>query len=33
VIRLFVLPDSKHFDPTFAAERAELERMLSDAKR
>lgn len=28
VIRLFVLPDSKHFDPTFAAERAELDRML-----
>jgi peroxiredoxin len=29
VIRLFALPDSKHFDPTFAAERAELDRMLA----
>src|SRR5207248_64165 len=29
LIRLFVLPDSKHFDPSFRAERAELDRMLA----
>jgi peroxiredoxin len=28
VIRLFLLPDSAHFDPTFAAVRAELERLV-----
>jgi peroxiredoxin len=28
VIRLFLLPDSKNFDPTFKAVRAELDRML-----
>jgi peroxiredoxin len=28
VIRLFLLPDSAHFDPTFAAVRAEVERMV-----
>ncbi len=28
VIRLFLLPDSAHFDPTFGAVRAELERMV-----
>jgi peroxiredoxin len=28
-IRMFVLPDSKHFDPTFAAVRRELDAMLT----
>jgi DsbC/DsbD-like thiol-disulfide interchange protein len=28
VIRLFLLPDSAHFDPTFGAVRAELDRMV-----
>ncbi len=28
-IRLFLFPDSKHFDPSFAAVRAELDRMLA----
>jgi peroxiredoxin len=30
VIRLFVLTESKHFDPAFKAERAELDRMLAE---
>lgn len=30
-IRLFLLPDSKHFDPTFKAVRAELDRLLLEA--
>jgi peroxiredoxin len=30
-IRLFLLPDSAHFDPTFRAVRAELDRLLADA--
>lgn len=29
-IRLFLLPDSKHFDPTFAAVRRELDAMLKE---
>jgi len=29
-IRLFVMPDSKHFDPTFAAIRRELDSMLAE---
>jgi peroxiredoxin len=29
-IRLFLLPDSKHFDPTFGAVKAELDRMLAE---
>ncbi len=31
VIRLFLFPDSKHFNPTFHAVRAELDRLLADA--
>jgi peroxiredoxin len=30
-IRLFLLPDTAHFDPTFRAVRAELDRMLAEA--
>jgi peroxiredoxin len=30
-IRLFLMPDSKHFDPTFRAVRAELDRLLLEA--
>lgn len=32
-IRLFLLPDSAHFDPTFAAVRRELDAMLAGAER
>lgn len=31
-IRLFLLPDSAHFDPTFAALRRELDQMLAEGK-
>src|SRR5580700_10055510 len=30
-IRLFLMPDSKHYDPTFKAVRAELDRFLLEA--
>jgi peroxiredoxin len=32
-IRLFLFPDSKHFDPTFAAVRGELDRMLASGSK